>query len=450
MQPINIIVGHSNMDLDCIGSIVLAKYLFPGHTAVRSGRIHPVARKLYNLYEGHLDFMSAAELDGQAVGHIVVVDTRAADQIDEYLRVVKRDNISIEVFDHHPPGERDIDGALIHYGAYGASTTQLGLEVMSRKLSLSREDATIALTAIYADTGNFLHSNVSPEDLKVAAFLLDQGAELPLVKDFLVSLREKTQITLFHEVLNKMETRTIRGHAVQSCYLEMTEDTQGIGAVVEKVFEVENSEIFFGFFFFSGGGRLLVIARNACEEFHVNEIMSDFGGGGHRNAAAATIKTADGPAMYAKFLDYLKDELSPAVTAGDIMTREVAFLRPEMTLLEASLFLEQVCHSGAPVLDGAGFIAGFLTLREIMKGRKLGKMQVPVSAFMIRDPLCIPADMILRDVEEILYRNNIGHLPVIVDNRMAGIVTRTDFLDYMRGEAGRKKLAIESMYAAMT
>ena len=36
-----IIVGHSNMDLDCIGSIVLAKYLFTDYMPVKSRLIHP-------------------------------------------------------------------------------------------------------------------------------------------------------------------------------------------------------------------------------------------------------------------------------------------------------------------------------------------------------------------------------------------------------------------------
>ncbi len=41
----NIIIGHSNMDLDCIASIVLAGKLYPGYKKVRSRLIHPVAKK---------------------------------------------------------------------------------------------------------------------------------------------------------------------------------------------------------------------------------------------------------------------------------------------------------------------------------------------------------------------------------------------------------------------
>ena len=41
----NIIIGHTNMDLDCIASIVLAGKLYPDYKKVRSRLIHPVAKK---------------------------------------------------------------------------------------------------------------------------------------------------------------------------------------------------------------------------------------------------------------------------------------------------------------------------------------------------------------------------------------------------------------------
>ncbi|HAE21751.1 MAG TPA: hypothetical protein DCG47_05430, partial [Spirochaetaceae bacterium] len=69
-----IIVGHSNMDLDCIGSIILAKYLFPDHVPVKSYLVHPVARKLMNLYKNRLGFATSADLKGQTIERMVVVD----------------------------------------------------------------------------------------------------------------------------------------------------------------------------------------------------------------------------------------------------------------------------------------------------------------------------------------------------------------------------------------
>lgn len=441
----NIIVGHTNMDLDCIGSIVLAKYLFPGYLPLRSHLIHPMARNLLNLYDDWLAFATAAELKGQTVERIVVVDTRSTDRIAEYLHGVDSSSVEFEIFDHHPSDGRDIPGALIHEQTFGANTTQLGLRLMERGVAIAKEHATIALTGIYADTGNFTHQNVHPEDLRVAAYLLDQGASLPLVKDFLVPLREKQQILLFHEVLNHLEKRRIRGHEVQTCYLELEEDTLGLGAVVERVFEVENGELLFGFFYFKPKGRLLIIARNKSDQVKLNEIMAGLGGGGHRQAASATVKTEEGQELTMRILEYLERILAPAATAEDLMTETVTCAWDDMSLVEASMLLEDSGHTGVPVLDRGGSLVGLLTLRDIMVARKAHRMQAPVSTFMSRKIVTAAPGTTVQEVDELLFEHNIGHLPIVEGDRLVGIVTRGDVLNFKVGERRRKEALLSEV-----
>ena len=259
----NIIIGHGNMDLDCIGSLVLAKYLFPGYVPIRSGLIHPAARNVFNLYKDHLAFAEPAELKGRQIEHVVVVDTRAEDKVAEFFKHFDSKACRIDVYDHHPADGRDIPGAIIHECGYGSNTAFLCLELMRRGILPGAEDATIALTGIYADTGNFLHENVCREDFEAASYLLERGAILTLVKEFLISLRDSNQVTLFHEVLNSLDIRMIRGHRVHTCFMEADEENQGIGAVVEKVVDVENCNLFFRLFLF----RPKEQAPHHCEEY---------------------------------------------------------------------------------------------------------------------------------------------------------------------------------------
>jgi len=442
----NIIIGHGNMDLDCIGSIVLARYLFPDHVPVKSYMVHPVARKLLSLYEKRLGFVTTAELKGKHIERVVVVDTCTMDRIGEYLRDAgDLSAIEFEVFDHHPGGGTAIPGALVHEKPYGANTTQLGLEIMERGLSVEPEDATIALSGIYADTGNFTHSNVTCEDFEVAAFLLSQGASLELIKDFLVPLQDKAQIVLFHEILNLLEKRSVRGHLVQTCYLELDEDTQGLGAVIEKVFEVENGEILFGFFFFRKKGKMLIIGRNNNDGLSLNEILGEFGGGGHRQAASATVKTEEGRAMVEQIIAYLEAMLEPALSAKDIMTETVQTIPQDASLLEASMFLEQVSHTGAPVCDAQGNLVGLLTLRDIMKGRKGNQMHVPVKTFMTKTLVAASPELTVREIEDLLFEKDIGHLPIVQDGRLVGMVTRGDILAYKRKDRQRKAAMLHKL-----
>ena len=80
-----VIVGHTNMDLDCFGSIALARHLFPGYLAIQSRHIHPMSRNLVIMYRDHLGLLPSGYLKGQKVKHLVVVDTRSEDRVKEYL-----------------------------------------------------------------------------------------------------------------------------------------------------------------------------------------------------------------------------------------------------------------------------------------------------------------------------------------------------------------------------
>jgi tRNA nucleotidyltransferase (CCA-adding enzyme) len=442
---VRLIVGHSNMDLDALGSIVLARYLYPDHVAVRSGLVHPAARNLLNLYADRLALALPADLKGKVVERLVVVDTRARDRVEEYLRLVDWSAAEIEVWDHHPASERDLGGVRMHDRPYGANTTQLGVELMSRGVAVAAEDATIALTGIYADTGNFTHSNVAREDLEVAAWLLGQGASLRLVKDFIVPLRDRDQVVLFHEVLQRLEKRTINGHLVQTCYLELEEDCQGLGAVVERVFEVENGEILFGLFWFKSSRKLLIIGRNCAPDVRVDAILADFGGGGHAQAASATVRAESGQALAERLFGWLEESLAPAATAADLMSRDPKTLTPAMSLLEASKYLEEVSHTGAPVVDASGAVVGILTLRDIMRGRKAGQMHVPVRSFMTSKVITASPATTVRDIDGIFFDANIGHLPVLDGERLVGIVTRTDMLDYKRDDRDRRDLRLREL-----
>jgi len=441
-----IIVGHGSMDLDCIGSIILAKYIFPDHVPVQSHLVHPVARNLMNLYADRLGFVTSADLKGETIERVVVVDTRSLDRIGEYLRGMPDPSaVEFEVYDHHPGEGHDIPGARIHEGFYGSNTTGLGLELIQKGIFIEPEDATIALTGIYADTGNFTHANVTREDFEVAAFLLAQGASLKLVKDFLVPLKEKQQVVLFHEILNLLEKRSIRGHLVQLCYMELEDDAQGLGAVIEQVFEVENGEILFGFFFFRKKAKMLIIGRNNNAEVCLNDLLSGFGGGGHRQAASATVKTDEGRLLAERIIGYLEEMLLPAATARDIMTEKVDSLSPDMTLKDASIFLENVGHTGAPVVDEAGRLVGLLTLRDVMNARKAAQMHVPVRTFMSRKMVSAGLNATVREIDEMLFENNIGHLPILAEDRVVGIVTRADFLEFKQSDRRRKAALLQEM-----
>ena len=440
-----LIVGHTNMDLDCLGSMVLAKYLYPDHVLVKSRLVHPVAKNLQNLYQNQLNFLNPKDLKDEHIERMVIVDTRTFGRVKEYFQFIGNDNIDYEIYDHHPNDEVSFQNAKLHALPCGANTTQLGWELMQRGIQITPEDATIALSGIYADTGNFTHENVVQADFDVAGFLLKSGASLKLVKTFLKPLTDKYQITLFHELLNRLEYRTIHGHQVITSYWEIENEAEGIGAVVEKVFEVENQDVYFGVFHFSRKMKTLIIARNQKDNIHLNEILKDFGGGGHEKAASATVKNENGKAVYGNLLMYLDKILAPAVTAAEIMSRPVKVIAQSASLIEASKYMEEISHTGLPVVGTDHHLVGFLTLRDIMKGRRAGQMHAPVKGYMNSRLITAAPEVTIRQIEELLFGNNIGHLPIIYDEKIVGIVTRADYLNYRKTEKKKRQAALQDM-----
>ena len=118
------------MDMDCLGSMALAKLLYPDHQLVRSRFIHPVARDFYNLYDSYFNFLKVKDIEGASVESLVVVDTRSVKRINEYLKVLDGMPSKITVYDHHPSDSSDLDTHFAHFEDFGSNTTILALELM--------------------------------------------------------------------------------------------------------------------------------------------------------------------------------------------------------------------------------------------------------------------------------------------------------------------------------
>lgn len=428
----NIAFGHSNMDMDCLGSLVLVKKLFPDYRLVKSNLIHPGARKLYNIYQEYFDFLSPNDLRGERIDRIIIVDTCIAARVKEYFNHVQKSDPKIRIIDHHNLENCDILGAQVEGATFGANVTYLGKLAIQQGISLLPEEATVALAGLYADTGRLIYENVCREDFEVSAYLLDMGASLKLVKSFLESIVEDEQILVLNQVFLRAYIRVIQGHSILLSYVELEENINGLAAVVEKVMDVENPDAYFAFFYIPKKNTVLVIARSQKAKIDLHELLQRYGGGGHQAAASMKITNRDGPKLFEEFLSYLEISLKPATRARDIMTRDVHTIGENMSLMDASRFLEQVDLTGAPVLNDHGVVSGFLSLRDIMKGRRASQMHAPVKAYMTRNVITSDGYITMREVERIFYKHHINRIPIVEEGKLLGIVTHGDYLKYKK------------------
>ena len=426
----DIAFGHTNTDFDCLGSLILVKNLFPGYRLIKSSRVHPSAQNMCDFYNYYFDFLSARDISEEKIDNVIVVDTRTAGRVGEYFACLKGSNPAVRVFDHHNAETCDIPGAVLEEGYCGANATMLGKMAMAEGITLGSEEATIALTAIYADTGRLIYENVTRDDYEVSAWLLDMGASLRLVKNFLETVTEDDQI----EVLGRLrpESRTIQGNVILLSYLELEANVAGLAAVVEKIMELRNPDAYFAVFSIPGENTILLIARSHSRKIDVQALLSEYGGGGHHLAASARITGREGRDFFKEFKSRLVHSLEPAAKALDIMTKNVFTIHETTSLLDASMFLERVDYTGVPVVDKEGDVSGFISLRDIMKGRKHGKMQAPVKAYMSQPVISAGGMATMREIEKIFHKEKIGHLPILEGGKLLGIVTHWDYLQFQK------------------
>jgi tRNA nucleotidyltransferase (CCA-adding enzyme) len=432
----NIAFGHTNMDFDCLGSLILVKKLFPDYRLVRSRLIHPITQNLYQFYEQYFDFLNPKDLEGETIENIIIVDTCTAQRVSEYFSYIRNSDPKIVIYDHHQVLNTNILGARVENGNFGANTSFLGKMAMERGIQLQSEEATIALTGIYGDTGKLNHENVRKEDFEVAAWLMGMGASLKLVNSFLETVVEDDQVAALYQALQAMTARSIQGHRILLSYLELSENIQGLASVVEKIMDLENPDAYFAFFYVPKGKTTFLIARSRRKKIDLHELLHVYGGGGHQMAASAKVTNRHGQDFFDEFCLYLEESLAPATRAGDIMTKTSLAIAENASLLDASLLLEKEDLSGVPVVDEQEQLTGFIGLENIMKGRKAGAMQAPVKAYMSKPAISADASITMREVERIFYKHHIGRLLIVEDRKLQGILTRWDYLQYQKRRDG--------------
>jgi CBS domain-containing protein len=141
-------------------------------------------------------------------------------------------------------------------------------------------------------------------------------------------------------------------------------------------------------------------------------------------------------------------------TAGDLMTRDVAVVHPETSLLKAVKLMAQRHISGVPVVDDAGSIVGMLSGGDLVRwhegyterqarwldmladGSELAptfldgirEQQRKVKSVMSPGVTSVAEDTPAREVASLMYAKNIKRVPVVRDGKLVGIVARSDLI----------------------
>ncbi|MEJ2025065.1 MAG: CBS domain-containing protein, partial [Deltaproteobacteria bacterium] len=114
---------------------------------------------------------------------------------------------------------------------------------------------------------------------------------------------------------------------------------------------------------------------------------------------------------------------------GDLMSFPVMTVSPETPMEEVAAVLRKTGYTGLPVVEGKK-IAGIISRRDFRKIRKEAHLKAPVKAYMSSKVVLIaPGSSVLQAARKMI-KYDIGRLPVVENDDLIGIVTRSDTMRY--------------------
>lgn len=428
-----LILTHENADFDAIASQLGAHKLFPDGIPLLPRRVNRNVMQFLTLYWDALPYMRPQDWQKRRIESVVLVDTQSLSSVRGMARAPK-----VLVIDHHLRRD-DQPGWTYEVEPVGATTTLLVERLQASGLALTPEEATLLLLGVYEDTGSLTYDTTTGRDALAAAWLLEQGAQLPIVRRFLNIPLTEAQRDLYDRLQAAAEWRTVHGQTIvlATAVSPPTFDDE-ISSVVHRLRDALTPA---GLFVLVqlGGSDVQLVARSSRDGVDVSEVARALGGGGHSRAAAALIVGRSLAEVRDEVERLLPLAVEPQARVVQIMSYGVQTLPPTATVAEAAVLMQRYGHEGYPVVDPQKRqLVGLLTRRAVDRAVSHDLGRFPVTRVMKEGAITVrPSDSIER-VQQLMLDEGWGQIPVVAETADGepsgypiGIVTRTDLLNFL-------------------
>jgi len=286
-----LLMGHINPDGDSIGSLL---GLGLGLRAMGKSKIRLCLDALPSAY-GFLpgaQLLAAAGDTGAAPAVAIALDCATPERLSGGQNCFAEAAVTVNI-DHHVSnsgyaGYNYVDPAAAAVGE------QVYLLLEAMRVKPDRDIATCLYTAITTDSGSFRYDSTTPRTHRIAAELLECGADAAIANTALFETRSYEQSKLLALVLatltvspgGKVAWLTATRPMLQAAGVEEAE-TESLIGFARAVDGVEVALLFREQA--DGTVRVGFRARQHCD---VNALAQQFGGGGHPKAAGCTLPGA--------------------------------------------------------------------------------------------------------------------------------------------------------------
>jgi phosphoesterase RecJ-like protein len=312
-----VIIAHKSPDGDSVGSS-LGLYHYLKEKGLNVRICHPDPAPLFlHWLTGAESILNAEEHKDEVKGFmekadlIFCLDFNDTSRVGSLSKSLQNATAKKVMIDHHlhPKDEFDLQFS----DTKACSTAQLITQMIIGLGDQALIDATIGTPlycGIMTDTGSFRFSSVTPETHEIIAILMRAGVESYKVHESVFDTNTLSRLKLRGYATND-KLKLIQGGRTAIMSLTQSElekfnyqkgDTEGLVNIGLSIAGVDRS-----IFFKESDGIIKISFRSKGIDNPVNQIASDyFGGGGHANAAGGKWEGSMDEAI-AKFKQVIKD-----------------------------------------------------------------------------------------------------------------------------------------------
>ena len=290
-----VLTTHINADGDGCGSeIALAAWLREEGTEAFIVNPTPLPQSYRFLVPDDSWVVDATSAEAQELCDgadvAVVLDTGEVPRIGRVRRLI--DGLPTVVIDHHPSGDRPIEG--VSFRDSGASATgELVFDLIHRAGGPWSAMGDLGMyVAILTDTGSFRFSNTTTTSFRIAAELVDRGVSPDETYRRIYGAVPRRRFHLLESALALLEVDEEGGVAWMTVPADQFDALGAIADDLEGMVDyprsVEGVEV--GLLFRQIPQKGIKVSFRSNGAVNVNALARRFGGGGHVRAAGALIE----------------------------------------------------------------------------------------------------------------------------------------------------------------
>ncbi|QOY36237.1 CBS domain-containing protein [Anaerobacillus isosaccharinicus] len=426
-----VILSHINLDFDGLASMLAAKKLYPNAKLVLPTKQAKSVERFLAIHRDSFNLYYPNQITWDSITEVILVDIASLQRIGEVSNYINKEKVDFIVYDHHQHHDGNVTAKCGIIDPIGATITLLVEILRDRNIAISSFEATIFALGLYTDTGSFTYLNTTPRDLKAGSYLLECGANLQLVSKFSESPLQEEEQKLLHSLIQQSEEHYFQGVDILIAYHQQKEYTGGLALLARKALEMTGTDALI--FVVEMGKRTFIVGRSTSDRIDVLPIIKRLGGGGHPKAASAMVKNGDFQTVLETVRAHITETVKPSLIAKDIMSSPVKVISTATSIEEAAKMMLRYGHTGFPVLEN-GKLVGIISRRDVDKAKHHGLGHAPVKGYMSTEPTTIHSNMSIEEVQNLMIDKNVGRLPVIEDQQLIGIISRTNVIEALHGE----------------